>query len=60
MQRLLISSGFAVSMIIIALGIAQGTIEAEFGQSMLIILPAFAVTMIRTGKCAPFLKAKCQ
>lgn len=59
MQRLLISSGFAVAIILVALGVAEGTIDTDAGQSMLIILPAFAVAMIRNGKCSPALKAKC-
>ena len=56
MNRTILSSGFAVAMLLTALGVSQGMIEAEAGETILILLPALAIATIRPGKCCASLK----
>ena len=56
MNRTILSSGFAVAMLLTALGVSQGMIEAEAGETMLIVLPALAIATIRPGKRCASLK----
>lgn len=59
MERLITSAGFAAAMILTALGVANGTVDAEAGKAMMVILPAVAVATLRPAKCAKSLKALC-
>ena len=55
MTRIIVSSGFAVSMILVALGVSQGSVDADTGQVMLVILPALAIASLGSkGRCSPF------
>ena len=56
MNRTILSSGFAVAMLLTALGVSQGMIDAEAGETMLIVFPALAIATIRPGKCCTSLK----
>ncbi|WP_379548488.1 hypothetical protein ACFCW2_04785 [Qipengyuania sp. DSG2-2] len=59
MSNLLLAASFAVSMILVALGVSQGQVDPKFGQLMLFVLPALAVSMTASGKCClPFGKAR--
>ena len=56
MNRIFLSGGFAVAILLTALGVSQGMIEAEAGETMLILLPALAIATIRPGTCCASLK----
>ena len=56
MNRTIFSSGFAVATLLTALGVSQGMIEAEAGETLLIVFPALAIATIRPGKCCASLK----
>ena len=56
MNRTILSSGFAVAMLLTALGVSQGMIDAEAVETMLILLPALAIATIRPGKGCASLK----
>lgn len=59
MERLITSAGFAAAMILTALGVANGTVDAEAGKAMMVILPAVAVATLRPANCVKSLKAFC-
>jgi hypothetical protein len=54
MNNLFVTAGFAASMLLLAMGVSQGQIDPKFGQFMLFVLPALAVSMTRTGNRCPF------
>lgn len=56
MNRLLTACAFAASMILVALATANGTIPAESGETMLIVMPALAIATMRSNKCCGPLK----
>lgn len=56
MNRIILSSGFAIAMLLTALGVSQGVIDTATGETMLILFPALAIATIRPGKCCASLK----
>ena len=56
MNRTILSSGFAVAMLLTALGVSQGIVDAAAGETLLIVFPALAIATIRPGKCCASLK----
>jgi hypothetical protein len=53
MNRLILVSAFAASMILIAAGVAAGTIQHSDDNAMLVLLPGIAFAVLDTKKgCA--------
>ena len=58
MNRMILISAMAVSMILIALGISQGTIAAGEGDAMLVLLPGIALAVLQSKNGCTFGKCK--
>lgn len=56
MNRTILSGGFAVAMLLTALGVSQGMIDVAAGETLLIVFPALAIATIRPGQCCASLK----
>ena len=56
MNRTILSSGFAIAMLLTAFGMSLGAIDAAVGETMLIVFPALAIATIRPRKCGASLK----
>ena len=56
MNRTILSSGFAVAMLLTALGVSQGMIDVAAGETLLIVFPALAIATIRPDKCCASFK----
>ena len=53
MNRMILISAMAVSMILIALGVSQGTVSADSGDAILVLLPGIALAVLQSKKgCA--------
>lgn len=53
MNRLILISAIAASMILIAFGISQGSVSADSGAGVLVLLPGIAVALLQSKKgCA--------
>jgi|ETN07SMinimDraft_1059922.scaffolds.fasta_scaffold424105_2 hypothetical protein len=51
MNRLLTACAFAAAIILLALGISNGVVDRDAGETMLIVLPILAVTSFASGGC---------
>ena len=53
MNRMILISAMAVSMILIALGVSQGTVPADSGDAILVLLPGIVLAVLQSKKgCA--------
>ena len=51
MNRLLTACAFAAAIILLSLGISNGVVDRDAGETMLIVLPILAVTSLASGAC---------
>ena len=58
MNRTILISAMAVSMILIALGVSQGTVSADSGDAMMVLLPGIAVAVLQSKKGCAFGRCK--
>ena len=59
-MKIVTALAFAASMILIALGLRAGQIDADAGSWLLFVMPAIAVSLVAGSKCSlPFLKRRC-
>ncbi|WBY17142.1 hypothetical protein PF049_02990 [Erythrobacteraceae bacterium WH01K] len=60
MNGYLASIACAFAMILVALGIRQGGVDADTGTLLMLTLPAIAVSLSARKKCnLPFVKGRC-
>lgn len=50
MNRLILVCAIAVSMILVAFGVSQGTVSGDSGEAVLVLLPGIALAVLKPGK----------
>lgn len=59
MNRMILISAMAISMILIALGMSQGTVDAESADAMMVLLPGIALAALQSSKGCSLRPAAC-